>query len=527
MASLKDLLSKGYFPREIPPPFFTRRFAETVTELPLTGLPASFTRSKADTWKFVSHNLARVGTLRRPLGIPNPAHYFSLCREIEQQWSDLETYFAKAKVSLSVPTIAAHSQRAISPKESLEHRPTHRASVRAVSRYILQADISRFYPSLYTHSIPWALHGKAVVKAKKFDPKLAGNKLDTIVRRGQDGQTIGVPIGPDASLVLAELVLCAVDAVFPRKMVRGGFRFIDDYEFGFSTYADAEEGLALLQGQLNEFQLALNPKKTNIVDLPQPLETKWVSELRIFPLGDDGNTRAQEFGLIRYFERAFELADEHPEDTVLKYAIGRSRSFRVRQKNWVLFQDLLLQCATGEAGSLPFVTEQLLRYHQAGYRVSKTKLTAVTNSIIEMHSHLGHGSEVAWALWLALIFQLKIRNNVAKKLGKVSDSVVAILALDARAKGLIGLSVDLLLWENYMTTDQLDDDQWLLSYEANVKGWLPSVGRGDHVARHPAFGFLKTNGVFFYNDKLAGQLAQRKRKLVLFAKTDTQYYGAE
>ena len=143
MASLKDLLSKGYFPREIPPPFFTRRFTETVTGLPLSGLPASFTRSKGDTWKFVSHNLARVGTLRRPLGIPNPVHYFRVCREIEQQWADLEAYFAKAKVSLSVPNIILGNQRAISPKEPLEHRPTYRASVRAVSRYILQADISR------------------------------------------------------------------------------------------------------------------------------------------------------------------------------------------------------------------------------------------------------------------------------------------------------------------------------------------------------------------------------------------------
>jgi hypothetical protein len=32
-----------------------------------------------------------------------------------------------------------------------------------------------------------------------------------------------------------------------------------------------------------------------------------------------------------------------------------------------------------------------------------------------------------------------------------------------------------------MTTDALYDEHWLLAYEANYRGWLPSVC-GDHVA---------------------------------------------
>jgi hypothetical protein len=31
--------------------------------------------------------------------------------------------------------------------------------------FVLISDVSQFYPTLYTHAIPWALHGKAYAKA--------------------------------------------------------------------------------------------------------------------------------------------------------------------------------------------------------------------------------------------------------------------------------------------------------------------------------------------------------------------------
>ena len=48
-----------------------------------------------------------------------------------------------------------------------------------------------------------------------------------------------------------------------------------------------------------------------------------------------------------------------------------------------------------------------------------------------------------------------------------------------------------------MSANDLREDEWLLSYEANVQGWFPSVENGDHVANDPEFGFLKPNAVRF------------------------------
>ena len=64
-----------------------------------------------------------------------------------------------------------------------------RAFCRASARYLLQTDIDNFYPSIYTHVIPWALHTKSAAKQRRHNYNLAGNVLDYIVRNSQDQQT--------------------------------------------------------------------------------------------------------------------------------------------------------------------------------------------------------------------------------------------------------------------------------------------------------------------------------------------------
>jgi hypothetical protein len=53
----------------------------------------------------------------------------------------------------------------------------------------------------------------------------------------------------------------------------------------------------------------------------------------------------------------------------------------------------------------------------------------------------------------------------------------------------------------FMTAQDLSSEMWLLAYEANVKGWLPS--RADFVAADGFFKYLKQNNVSFYNVRAA------------------------
>jgi hypothetical protein len=49
-----------------------------------------------------------------------------------------------------------------------------------------------------------------------------------------------------------------------------------------------------------------------------------------------------------------------------------------------------------------------------------------------------------------------------------------------------------------MDSEELRDQNWMLSYEANVHGWLKSNSPKDHVEKDPGFAFLKANGISFY-----------------------------
>src|SRR3546814_9550733 len=74
----------------------------------------------------------------------------------------------------------------------------------------------RFYHSIYTHSIAWAILGKAHVKASHHTNAFKGhfaNHLDKAVGAGQEGQTIGIPLGPDTSRIIAELVAVEVEEI--------------------------------------------------------------------------------------------------------------------------------------------------------------------------------------------------------------------------------------------------------------------------------------------------------------------------
>ncbi|MDB4948801.1 MAG: hypothetical protein JWM27_1450 [Gemmatimonadetes bacterium] len=495
MVSLRRLLTHGYFPKELPPVFTTESFGIAVTD-PSAKLPESFSKLPADA-RLATHNIARVGTLRRTLGIPNPVLFYRLAITIAERWAEISPHYRRSELALSSPK---HNNfpwgRAIlTPRVDIRFA---RASSHATVRYLLKADISRFYHSIYTHSIPWALHGKAWSKIRKnrFGPAM-GNELDKSSRNAQGGQTLGIPIGPDTSLAIADLILSAVDEQFCRECPRlSGFRMWDEYELGFSTRSEAEAGLAILQEVLGEMELALNSSKTRIIDLPQPFEARWVSEIRNYPFRQSAQGQASD--IVGFFDRVFENARLFPTESVVGYAVQRLSGVEILTGNWSLVHDILIQAIIAEPGTFQFVLPTMVRARQRGLPIQTTKLCDAINLTIRSHAPLGHGSEVAWALWATLAFQLHIDADSAQAISRMSDSFVALLALDADANGLIHTGLNTEWWASLMRSDELYQNQWLLAYEANVKGWLPGELGKDHVQNDANFGFLKTMGVSFY-----------------------------
>ena len=502
---LYGLLERGYFPKELPKPFTTVPYAQLMAaayELSETPLPGDFgkdivKKSNIRPAKEVFYSLARGGLLRRQLSICHPVLFFLLAREIVNNWQEIEPAVSGSKFAATAPVYNT-TGRAINGKFPQNGRTPLAIQNRIGARFILKTDISRFYHSIYTHSIPWALHGKKVAKANRTLNSL-GNKLDYLVRQGQDGQTVGIPIGPDTSLVIAEMLMHQVDgALYSALPQISGHRFIDDYELSFLTRDEAEKAYHLLDLELAEFELALNPKKTSIERLPLKLEEEWMSTLKNFKFND--KPKAQAHALESYFSLAFEYHLKYEGDHVLQWAISRLRSLQLSDENWELFQRLLMLSVTPEPACLPFVLELIIQKRN-GKPILEVELSKILNTTIHEHASLKHSSEVANALWGCLALGLPLDNEAVDSVSQCRDSCVALLALDCQIEGLTNKPLKTTVWEEYLNKDELYGDQWLLAYEVNIKGWLKPKNGQDYVAADPNFWFLKRNNVFFYRQK--------------------------
>ena len=404
--SLFDLLERGYFPKELPAPFVTKSFALVVTggHPPPADFAKQVTRKvKIPSAKSAKYSLARGGLLRRQLSICNPVSFYLLTRELMTNWGTISSHVASTPISATSPEFKP-TGRAIDGKYPQRARSELAQKSRLGKRFVLTTDISRFYHSIYTHSIPWALHTKPRAKANRTF-SLIGNKIDFLVRQGQDSQTVGIPIGPDTSLVIAEMIMQRCDdallAILPSIK---GHRFIDDYELSFGTRTEAEDAFHILEGCLADFELALNPKKTSVSELPRPLDSPWSSDLKRFNLRSSVSGQAAD--LEGFFTRAFELHNENPGEPILQFAVARLRHENVHPQNWDLFQRLVLLCVVPEPATLPFVLEQIISRVNGGATPLHSDIEVIVNELVVNHAPLRHSSEVANALWSCLVLSI-------------------------------------------------------------------------------------------------------------------------
>jgi len=509
---LIDVLQKSYFPIELPPPFNTKSFgsALTITTTNILGFANTRPHYSIPT----SHNLVRAGGLRRNLSIPNPKHFYKLANHLVNNWNNILPYANVSKYSLTKPVLST-GDRAISPEFSLNERSKKVAHLRSTAKYILQTDISRFFPSIYSHCIPWAIYGKATAKALHASNQLKGTWQDSfdVYSRGiNNNQTVGIPIGTDTSRVIAEVVLGNIDKQLAKKFKKlKGIRFIDDYEFALESIADAENVLSYLQYLLNEYDLALNPNKTRILKLPDLLEPLWTSKLRTFSFRHT-NEIAQMNDLTSYFDLVFNSLKNNPDEGMLKYAIARLRSECINRNNWPTYESLLMNCAVNEPACLPQICEQLDFYQHESYKMNKQKWSEVLNGIIYEKVPLGQSSEAAWAMWILKLLTIRLSSKSAKLINETDDSVVALMGIGLANIGLTKLSYFSNL-QQYSNIANIYNAQWLLCYELNHKNLFNT--NINNLSNDSFFNYLTTNSVSFFDMSIIVPTPIRRRGIIV------------
>jgi hypothetical protein len=501
MASyLGRLTSRGFFPKELPPCFNTVEFQKAVMRAKYNPV---FVYPKNTSAELAIHSLSR-SPIRRMLGIPNPIYFLPLAKTISANWKALSTK-TTSPYGISTPHMESKIGRAVSPRTGFNWRGDVTLMRRKHARYSVTTDIAECYKSFYTHSIPWAVHGKVFSKNNKHSNNL-GNALDRHLRNCQSAQTNGFPVGPDTSFVLSELILSAIDREIDNTLedagirLIGGIRFFDDYEFMTSSLNEAEIALRVAQKVFLDFGLHPQGSKTFIRDLPQPTIDSWPAKIRKHPLRN--GWKAQRHDLLELHDLAASLAHDTHE-SVFAYAVMRLAKSNIQTSNESLALQICIQATQRDTSSLPHLAQFLVNLVKKGTQISHfvDDLQAFLVEVIKRHAPLNHGFEVTWALWLALTFKIDLRDvSLDQELKLIDDPFAAILVAHAFRRKLV--SLDPSIWDHRMNEADLYGSWWPFVYEMWARDWLtsPQLAKLDQVSSPNNFAYLKQNGVKFYRD---------------------------
>lgn len=134
--------------------------------------------------------------------------------------------------------------------------------------YVYHTDITDCYGSIYTHSIPWAIHNREFAKKNKKNKKLIGNMIDFHIQNMSNGQTNGIPQGSVLMDFIAEIVLSYADECLSKKLKHINkkdlyiLRYRDDYRIFVKSPQVADEVIKILTEVLMDLSLRLHSGKT-------------------------------------------------------------------------------------------------------------------------------------------------------------------------------------------------------------------------------------------------------------------------
>lgn len=324
---LEGLLAYGLFPEKIPD-FLTGEYFYNYCKTLTTGR-----RFEDKEYDYVRYDTMRNTNAIRHLAFPNPFGYYNLCFFISNNRNELLNHFKIQTDTQEYKRSLIHIQKMSGTKclfqmnKSYEDKDQHLESkIRKLSiknRIKVEADISNCFPSIYSHSLAWALVGKSDAKKHKGDITLWYNKLDEYCRHIKNGETNGLLIGPHSSNLLSEIVLCNIDKQLSDKY--DYYRNIDDFTCYVEDEAEAERFLLDLVKALKEYELSLNTKKTKISKMPITSDDDWVYGLNCFFIGeektDGGKLIFKKQKLRAFLDLSVSLAESTKNLAVYSYAI--------------------------------------------------------------------------------------------------------------------------------------------------------------------------------------------------------------
>jgi len=456
----KALLELQYFPfvkdedEELPPLFSTSDFTQDVA-VEIDALPQSH---RERGW--VEFRARRFDGLSRRLGIPHPVPYSRLVLHVRDNWTDIQSVL-DSTTSVIAPRRHDDGRLIQMNYDTAEESHERHTRLALGMEFMVNADVSNCFPSIYAHSLDWVLRGKAVAKRVRTR-RTWQEELDRRTRAMTDGETKGLLIGPAISNVLSEVVLQAVD----RELKEFRYtRAVDDYTVFCETREEAERFVSKLQLALATYRLDVNRRKTSIRDLRDGLSDSWMAEVRSHLPDSDGSS----IKVVQFIQHAELLAKGHPNRSVMKFAVKSVLGPRAESDSLTVFE--LTRASHFHPHLLPMLSREI-------GKLGSTDLYVVKRDLVDPLSiQLGKAldrDETDTVLWLLYIARAQLGHGVrplhVRAALRLNSDLVWLALMKLRLVSPKRLA-------NYMSTlsliEQSDfDEHWLGRYELFRRGLL-------------------------------------------------------
>ena len=461
------LLAHGLFSEKLPPIFTSVNFFDYCQ-----SIKHNFQERPSN---YINFNSMRETNIPRQLGIPNPMAYQQLCKCLSDNWYKICDRFERYTSNQSHKVSRIHIRK-LNKKGALFEMNYNKWIIDGSpepdlimgKKYMVKTDIASFFPSIYTHSIPWALEGKSTAKLDRDRDKWY-NKIDCYTQNLKNGETHGLIIGLHASNLLSEIILSVVDF----NLHKNGWNYIrniDDYICYVNTYEEGQNFVIDLSQGLRAFNLELNHKKTSIDELPLATVAQWVRQINV--IKNKTKDETMKFPDVRaYLDNVIEIMhDNNDKSSILKYAIKVLSNQKMTDNARTYCVKTLLHYAILFPYLIPIVDEYVFKSHNVDFSL----IDLFTNKIYQEGLRFRNDEAVYFSLFFAIKYNINITSLNINDLLKTKNCIVFLLSFIYLKKNKKKDECKII--KNYalkMSLSDIDFNQnWIFIYEILPKSNL-------------------------------------------------------
>lgn len=427
-------------------------------------------------YPYATYDSMRSINVPRTMGIPTPMAHERLCACLRDNWIYLQRYFKQTTYSQKHIVSRCHIRKMKGTKALFKMNynnwktdGTPEPDISFGKKYLVKADISQCFPSIYTHSIAWALATKKVAKQNLNNNSLFYNKIDLETRNTTNGETHGILIGPHTSNLLSEIILCRIDEELSREW--DYVRTIDDYSCYVNSKEEADYFLIKLGSKLRDYNLSINNKKTEIIELPTGVFEQWSHQIQSRKVCFEKEHPYVDYNEVRSFmDFCMSLMSKNKNDaSILFYAVKVLHSFNLTNNA----KEYVLKTMTSLALIFPYIVPLLDKYVYTHFSVNKSILEEYINLIYKKYIEKNHFEAVSYSFYIAAKNNVKINTFDVDKIIEKHDCILSLCCLIyCRHHNLKQPLKKLKVYARDLKNNNEFEEQWPFAYECLTVGLL-------------------------------------------------------